>query len=224
MNDLTTETLPRHRPGNLPETPGVQPLSPRARGVGERGANCSLGARPLCPSPSPAREEGGHSGAAGAIARAALVALAALALAPAARADGGARLPPDTPAAYRAECGSCHVAYPPGLLPAASWQRIMAGLDRHFGSDASLDEATRQSLGRWLQAQAGTSRRVREAPPEDRITRSAWFAREHRRVAPAVWQHPSVRSPAQCAACHRGAEGGRYDEDELRAPPALLRH
>ncbi|NML15911.1 hypothetical protein [Azohydromonas caseinilytica] len=25
--------------------------------------------------------------------------------------------------AYRQECGSCHVAYPPGMLPAASWQR-----------------------------------------------------------------------------------------------------
>jgi hypothetical protein len=43
---------------------------------------------------------------------------------------------------FRAECGSCHLAYPPGLLPAASWQRIMIRLEGHFGDDASLDPAT----------------------------------------------------------------------------------
>ena len=26
---------------------------------------------------------------------------------------------------YVEECGSCHMAYPPGLLPALSWQKIM---------------------------------------------------------------------------------------------------
>ena len=25
-------------------------------------------------------------------------------------------------AAYQQECSACHMAYPPGLLPAASWQ------------------------------------------------------------------------------------------------------
>ena len=31
---------------------------------------------------------------------------------------------------WKAECGSCHVAYPPQLLPAQSWRKIMARLDR----------------------------------------------------------------------------------------------
>ena len=49
---------------------------------------------------------------------------------------------------------ACHVAYPPGLLPAASWQRLMANLPRHFGTDASLDAATAQASCRaWLDAQ-----------------------------------------------------------------------
>ena len=43
---------------------------------------------------------------------------------------------------WKTECGSCHLAYPPELLPASSWRRIMAGLDRHFGADASLDAAS----------------------------------------------------------------------------------
>src|SRR5690606_37122372 len=44
--------------------------------------------------------------------------------------------------AYQEECGACHLPYPPGLLPAASWQRIMQDLAHHFGTDASLDAAT----------------------------------------------------------------------------------
>ena len=62
-------------------------------------------------------------------------------LGPGAQADSGRLLPRDMPPAYRQECASCHTAYPPGMLPAASWQRIMTGLDKHYGTDAALDAA-----------------------------------------------------------------------------------
>jgi mono/diheme cytochrome c family protein len=136
-------------------------------------------------------------------------------------ADGG-RLQPRSPLpAYTQECASCHVAYPPALLPARSWQRVMGGLKQHYGSDASLDAATAASIGAWLQANAGTYKRVAEEPPQDRLTRSAWFERKHRRIDASVWALPSVKSPAQCAACHTGAEQGRYDDDSLRYPEGL---
>src|SRR6476469_323579 len=54
--------------------------------------------------------------------------------------------------AWSRECGSCHIAYPPRLLPAASWQAIMQGLDRHFGSDATIDASAASSIGAFLQA------------------------------------------------------------------------
>ena len=147
--------------------------------------------------------------------------LALATLAPAALADSGRLLPRDVPVAYRQECAACHTAYPPGMLPAASWQRIMAGLDRHYGSDASLDDATVRQLSTWLQAHAGTYKRVAEAPPQDRITRSAWFERKHRRIDAAVWNHASVKSAAQCAACHSRAAHGDYGDDSLRLPTGL---
>lgn len=152
--------------------------------------------------------------------RAALALLAALPLA-AAWADDGRTMPRPVPPAYAQECGACHTAYPPGALPARSWQRVMAGLDRHYGTDASLDAATARELAAWLQAHAGTWKRVAEEPPEDRITQSAWFTRKHRKVDPAVWKLPSVKTAAQCAACHGGADRGRYDDDELRMPAGL---
>jgi mono/diheme cytochrome c family protein len=138
-----------------------------------------------------------------------------------AHADSGRLLPRDMPAAYTQECAACHTAYPPGMLPASSWARILRGLDRHYGTDASLDATTVKQLGTWLQANAGTYKRVREAPPEDRITRSEWFLREHRKLDPSVWAHLSVKSAANCAACHTGADRGDYDDDNLRFPAGL---
>ncbi|RIK96715.1 MAG: cytochrome C [Burkholderiales bacterium] len=130
-------------------------------------------------------------------------------------------MPPDVPAVYAKECGACHLAYPPGTLPAASWRRIVDGLERHYGTDASLDDASTARIDEWLQRYAGTWKRVREAPPQDRITRSAWFERKHRKVDAAVWRHASVRSAANCGACHAGAERGHFDDDDLRVPLGL---
>ncbi|MDP2007746.1 MAG: diheme cytochrome c [Rubrivivax sp.] len=119
---------------------------------------------------------------------------------------------------YEKECGACHVAFPVGLLPAQSWQQLMATLPRHFGTDASLDAATAHAIGVWLGANAGSGKRAREAPPEDRITRGSWFVREHREVNAATWQLAAVKSPSNCAACHRGAEQGNYSEHDIRIP------
>jgi mono/diheme cytochrome c family protein len=148
-------------------------------------------------------------------------AIGALALSTVAHADSGRLMPNNVPQAYTQECAACHTAYAPALLPAPSWQRIMAGLDKHYGTDASLDAATVQQLSTWLQANAGRARRVTEAPPEDRITRSAWFVREHRDLDPAMWKHASVKSAANCAACHTGADRGDFDDDSIRIPSGL---
>jgi hypothetical protein len=119
---------------------------------------------------------------------------------------------------YTQECASCHIAYPPGMLPASSWQRLMTGLPRHFGADASLDATSVKELSTWLAANAGTGNRVREAPPEDRITRSAWFTREHDEVPAAAWKHPTVKSPSNCSACHAQADQGDFNERHVRIP------
>jgi len=119
---------------------------------------------------------------------------------------------------YVQECTSCHMAYPSGLLPAASWQRLMNNLPRHYGIDASLDPATAEELSTWLTANAGTYRRVREAPPQDRITRSPWFMREHDEVTAAVWKLPAVKSAANCTACHTRADQGDFSERNVRIP------
>ena len=119
---------------------------------------------------------------------------------------------------YKQECAACHMAYPPGMLPASSWSRMMTRLDQHYGTDASLDAAMVRQIGTWLEAHAGTYKRVREAPHQDRITQSAWFERKHRDVEPAVWKRAAVGSRANCMACHTRADQGDFDDDRVRIP------
>ena len=142
---------------------------------------------------------------------------AVLGVTQAAMADDGKRMVPLLPK-YQQECAACHLAYPPGMLPAASWKRVMATLPKHYGTDASLDPATVKELGAWLNANAGTYKRVREEPPQDRITTSAWFIRKHDEVSAATWKLPAVKSASNCAACHTRADQGEFNERNVRIP------
>ena len=132
----------------------------------------------------------------------------------------GRLVPTQVPTVYKQECAACHMAYPPGMLPAPSWRRIMTGLDRHYGTDASLEPAQVQQVSAWLLANAGTYKRVREEPANDRITQSTWFLRKHREgeVPANVWKRASVGSPANCAACHTNAAQGSFNENDIRIP------
>jgi hypothetical protein len=137
----------------------------------------------------------------------------------AAQADSGSARGPMLPK-YVQECSACHVAYPAGFLPAPSWQRVMAGLSKHYGTDASLDAASARDISAWLAANAGTYKRVSEEPPQDRISKSAWFLRKHRdgEVPANVWKRASVGSPANCSACHLHADKGDFNEHDVRIP------
>lgn len=151
--------------------------------------------------------------------RAALALLWTFGAVAATHADSGGVLVANMPK-YQQECAACHLAFPPGLLPAGSWQHVMAGLNKHYGTDASLDEATQREITSWLQRNAGTYKRVSEEPPQDRISKSAWFLRKHREgeVPADVWKRPAVGSPSNCAACHLGAAKGNFNEHEVRIP------
>ncbi|MFO1351435.1 MAG: diheme cytochrome c [Gammaproteobacteria bacterium] len=120
---------------------------------------------------------------------------------------------------WKAECGSCHLAYPPALLPASSWRALMTGLDRHFGADASLDAPAVAEITDFLVRNGGRERGAPGAKPVLRITETAWFRHEHDGELPAgVWRRPAIKSPANCGACHTKADQGYFGEDALRVP------
>ena len=127
-------------------------------------------------------------------------------------------MPGKMPKSFAAECASCHTLYAPGLLPAKSWLSVMGSLDQHFGTDASIDAKSVTEISAWLKDHAASSRKFTEAPRDNRITNSAWFARKHREVGKDVWLRPSIKSRSNCVACHQQASKGDFDEDSVRIP------
>lgn len=137
--------------------------------------------------------------------------------------DGEGRgLQPVGDKTVQAECGACHMAFPPGLLPARSWRALMGKLDDHFGENAALDEATVKHITDYLVANAADAgsgnrwvlRGVKESDTPLRITEMPWWVREHRgEVRPSAFKDPRVGSKANCVACHRGAATGYFDDD-----------
>jgi hypothetical protein len=130
---------------------------------------------------------------------------------------------------YKTECGSCHMAYPPFMLPAASWNRIIGALGDHFGDDAELDAATAGQIADFLARNSagggrgdyaeGTGPAIKSRMPPPRITSTDYFRGQHHEIpAKMVTDNPDVGSFARCETCHEGAERGDFDERGVRIP------
>jgi hypothetical protein len=130
---------------------------------------------------------------------------------------------------YAVECGSCHFAYQPGLLPAVSWQRIMAGLEDHFGENAELGAQERETISRYLTTHSadrqrrGLPKRISASlgpgQPPLRITETRFFRHEHDEIpSRMVTDNQKVRSFSNCNACHTRAKQGSFREHEIRIP------
>lgn len=164
--------------------------------------------------------------------RSLLVLAAALAAAQIALADDRDRGPDVAPvknALYQQECGGCHMPYQPGLLPARSWERLMANLADHFGDNAELAPEDEKAITAFLTAYAAdrafakrsrnitASLRAGEAPL--RISETPYMRSKHRELpARLVTGNPKVKTLAQCNACHTRAERGSYREREIDIP------
>lgn len=145
------------------------------------------------------------------------------------RGRGRTDVAPVTNASYIEECGSCHMAYQPGLLPARSWRKLMDGLADHFGDSAELEPDQRSRLTQYLvenSADNSSYRRSRkmvrslrggEAPIA--ITKVPYFVRKHDEIPRRmVRDNPKVKSLSNCMACHRRADKGSYSEREIDIP------
>jgi cytochrome b len=127
---------------------------------------------------------------------------------------------------YQKECGACHYAFNPSLLPASSWAGLMATLGEHFGDDASLDATRTVSLASWLVSNAAetfdteSANRLQAVDRNDpfRITRAPYWVRKHATIPAEVFARKSVGGRLNCPACHRDAQSGRYDDQAIAIP------
>jgi len=124
----------------------------------------------------------------------------------------------NAPKSYETECASCHMAYPPGLMGQKNWQNIISGLNKHFGTDASIDSKTQSEISQWLIRNAATRQKYSALAPDNRITKSAWFIHEHDEVRADIWKRVGVKSAGNCQACHSDAVTGGFSENNIRIP------
>lgn len=132
------------------------------------------------------------------------------------RREGGSRSTLQDPA-YQKECGSCHLAFPPSMLSAGNWQKLMGGLAKHFGENAELPAAQAAPITEYLTRNAGNSARTESASL--RITDTEGFRRKHREVPKrALKPQGQVGSLTDCSACHTRAKEGSFQEREIQIP------
>lgn len=137
-------------------------------------------------------------------------------------------LPPANNAKWKAECSSCHTLYHPALLPERSWRKLMGGLDKHFGENASLDAATQKEIADFLATNAADRSNHRRAgkiaqsilggATPLRISETPYFVRKHNEIGNETWKRKSIGSKANCTACHADADKGNFDEQKIRIP------
>jgi len=133
--------------------------------------------------------------------------------------------------AYAEECGACHFAFPPGLLPIQSWKKLLnpRALEDHFDENAELDGDVLKSIQEYVFANSSEksyhkrsrkiTRSISKGESPLRITEVAYIKRKHHELTDnMVKENEDVSSLSNCNACHTQAEKGVFDDDTVRIP------
>jgi len=128
---------------------------------------------------------------------------------------------------YAENCGACHIAYQPGLLPSGSWDKILDDLSDHFGESIELNPESTRMISEYLKANAANSsseklsaKIMRSLGSQEplRITEVPYIQRKHHEIQQNVLDRKAIGSLSNCAACHTTAENWIYDDDYIAIP------
>jgi cytochrome b len=127
---------------------------------------------------------------------------------------------------WRAECGSCHLAYHPTLLPVRSWERVMREQNDHFGETLGLDVPTTKEILAFLTKYAADTHMTEAAYKIDksipagaqplRITETLYWKKKHEEIPAGTWRNAEIGSKANCGACHLDAERGTFEDAAMQ--------
>lgn len=138
---------------------------------------------------------------------------------------------PVTDKQYQEECGGCHFAYQPGLLPAKSWDVLLTAdaLRKHFGANAELDNDTLKVIHdyavhnaaekSWYKRSRKIAVATSEGPAPLRITELRYISRKHHDIPEKMIKgNKGVKSLSFCDKCHTQAAQGIFDADTVDIP------
>jgi hypothetical protein len=113
---------------------------------------------------------------------------------------------------YKEECGACHFAYQPELLPSGSLdlesKKIIAEYLKANGAEYS---AAKRAVKIMRSLRGQTPMRITDVP---------YIRHKHQDddIPADAFQRESVGSMSNCIACHTTAENGIYDDDHVVIP------
>lgn len=130
---------------------------------------------------------------------------------------------------YVNECAACHFAYQPGLLPSNSWKKMMAGLENHFGVDATLLDEDFKAISKYLNDNSAEKameykrsnkivRSMRDDGTIIAVSKTPYFIKKHREIPEKYIKQDEVKGLFNCIACHTTAEKGIYSERDIKIP------
>jgi len=131
---------------------------------------------------------------------------------------------------YQSECSDCHFAYQPGLLPEASWRKLLNvdALRDHFGDNAELDDETLAEVVKYAVENSADkswhkrSRKIARSTKENAPTRISgvhYIKRAHQDIPEKMIKgNNDVKSLSYCDKCHTQAIKGVFDADTVLIP------
>lgn len=129
---------------------------------------------------------------------------------------------------WQEECGACHLAFHPSLLPARSWQRLFNEQENHFQEDLMLDEEVVTELMQYAKENSAEKKMTEAAWKINRsiepiaapieITSVGYWKDKHSEINDEVWRGESVKSATNCGACHFDAEQGTFMDSAMSIP------
>ena len=103
-------------------------------------------------------------------------------------------------------------------MAASRARRVSGWASQEASVSGRWNEKTRRELEDFLVRNASTRSRLAGEGDPPRLTASAWFRREHRKVPESLWRDARVKSASNCSACHGRAEQGSYRGREIALP------
>jgi len=128
---------------------------------------------------------------------------------------------------YENACGSCHFAYHPGLLPSRSWVKIIDEENAHPGGPLSLDEKEKAEVKNYLtqncaeNSQEKRAKKIMESVGSGTpvmISEISYIKHKHHEIDQEVFARKAIGSRGNCIACHKNAESGVYEDDDVVIP------
>lgn len=121
------------------------------------------------------------------------------------------------------KCTKCHKNYPPYMLPQASWEKLLDGIDNHFGEEITENNITKveqKSIKEYILSHSAensshklsfkTLASLGEMRPVS-ITKSPYWREVHEGIDAAIFKQPNIKKKSNCFACHIGFDKGLFD-------------